>query len=179
MSGTLVISGLPANGVLLGERVVQPGHRLGHLLLVIGLGRLPPVLLQRQVEHRARGGPPHPQVDPPRRHCLELLEHLGDLERAVVVHQHRSRPQPDAGRDHRRRRDQQLGMVRRARAAQMVLGEPDPVEPPLVGMPGGLQRIGQGVPLGGTRRDRPELDDGQFHESVLLSINGGRESASG
>ena len=111
--------------MVVGEPLIQPGHGLRDLLLMIGLSRVLPVLLQRQVQHRPSGGPAHAQVDPARSHRFELLEHLRDLERAVVVHQHRPGPQSDAGRAHRGGRDQQLRMVRGARAAHVVFGEPD------------------------------------------------------
>ena len=141
---------VPGERVVLGEGLVQPGQRLQDLLLVIGLRGVLAVLLQRQVEHRAGGRPPHAQVDPPGRHRLQLLEQLGDLEGAVVVHQDRPRPQPDPGRGGCRGGDQQLGVVGRPRAAQVVLGEPDPVVAQALGVPDVLQRVGQGVLLGGT-----------------------------
>ena len=88
---------MPGERVVLGEGLVQPGQRLQDLLLVIGLRGVLAVLLQRQVEHRAGGRPPHAQVDPPGRHRVQLLEQLGDLEGAVVVHQ--DRPDPNLIRD--------------------------------------------------------------------------------
>lgn len=146
-----------------GESLVEPGESLQHLLLVLDLGGVLTVVAQRGVDHRARGRPSHPEVDAARSERLELLEHLGDLERAVMVHEHGPGSQADPGGDHRGGGDEQLGVVRGTGAGQVVLGEPHAVEPGGLGVARSLQGVGQGVGLGGPRGHGPEVDDGQLH----------------
>src|SRR5699024_5986587 len=98
-------------------------------------------LLQGEIQDGTGGRAPHPEIDPPRGQRLQLLEHLRYLERAVMVEQHATGTESDPRGAHRCGSDEELRVVRGTRAAQVVLGEPDPVEPEALGMLNAFQRL--------------------------------------
>jgi hypothetical protein len=123
---------------------------------------------------RSTTGPPparpHPEVDASGGERLEFLVHLGDLERAVVVHQHGTGPEADPGGPLRGGGDEEFGVVAGPGPAEVVFGEPDAVVAVFFGVHGGGEGVGQGVRFGGPRGDGPEVDDGQFQ--VRASFQG-------
>src|SRR3546814_8154094 len=78
----------------------------------------------------ARSRPSHSQIDAARIHRLQLLEHRGHLEGAVVVHQHGSGPETDARRLRGGRGDQEFRMGGRLRRRHVMLDQPDAMIPP-------------------------------------------------
>jgi len=157
-------------GVVLGERLVQPGQGLEDLLPVVRLGGVLTVLLQGGVEHRPGGGASHAEVDAAGRHGLELLVGLGHREGAAVVHEHGAGADPDGRGEGGDGGDEQLGVVGGARAGEVVFGEPRAVVAESLGVAGGGDGVGQRVRLGGTGCDRGQVDDGQSHGRSSWSV---------
>src|SRR5699024_3983022 len=77
---------------------------------------------------------------------------------------------------HRCGSDEELRVVRGTRAAQVMLGEPDPVEPEALGMLNAFQRLGERILLGSAGRNRPEFDDRQLQWVTLLGLRRSADS---
>src|SRR5699024_12559757 len=115
---------MTGEGVFLGEGLVQPGEHLGQLLLVVVRGPAAAVATQGCVDDRPGSGPTHAQVDTPGEHRLQLLEHLGNLERTVDVQQYPARSHPDPRGLCRCCGDEDLGEVCGLRVSDAMCVEP-------------------------------------------------------
>src|SRR5699024_10798444 len=90
--------------------------------------------------------------------------------------QHATGTESDPRGAHRCGSDEELRVVRGTLAAQVVLGEPDPVEPEALGMLNAFQRLGERILLGAARRNGSEFDDRQLQWVTLLGLRRSADS---
>ena len=115
------------------------------------------------------GGPPVSEIDASRKKRLERAELLDDLQRRMVRQHDAAGANPDRRRPSADVTDQHCGRRAGDTRHVVMLGNPEALVAPTLGVLGEIERVAERLRSGATLDDRGEVEDGQRHH-VLLHI---------